>query len=59
LFIFSTGARKEAFSLTVEKLAEAYRDDTVRMVRQDGVVARALAEAMGQAVNDGNVAASA
>ncbi|PIL45849.1 hypothetical protein CR105_07275 [Massilia eurypsychrophila] len=59
LFIFSTGARKEAFSLTVEKLAEAYRDDTVRMVRQDGVVARALAEAMGPAVNDVNVAATA
>ncbi len=46
LFIFSTGARKEAFSLTVEKLAEAYRNETVRLVRQDGVVARALAEAM-------------
>ncbi len=46
LFIFSTGARKEAFSLTVEKLAEAYRAGTVRLVRQDGVVARALADAM-------------
>jgi hypothetical protein len=46
LFIFSTGARKEAFSLTVEKLAEAYRAGTARMVRQDGVVARALANAM-------------
>ena len=50
LFIFSTGARKEAFSLTVEKLAEAYRQQSVRLVRQDGVVARALADAM--AVND-------
>lgn len=60
LFIFTTGARKEAFSLTVEKLAEAYRNETVRMVRQDGVVARALAEAMGQgAVNDADVAAMA
>lgn len=56
LFIFSTGARKEAFSLTVEKLAEAYRQQSVRLVRQDGVVARALADAM--AVNDpGAVAA--
>jgi hypothetical protein len=53
LFIFSTGARKEAFSLSVEKLAEVYRAHKVRLVRQDGVVARALAEAMGQAaVND-------
>jgi hypothetical protein len=56
LFIFSTGARKEAFSLTVEKLAEAYRANTVRLVRQDGVVARALADAM--AVNDPGVAAA-
>jgi hypothetical protein len=52
LFIFSTGARKEAFSLTAEKLADAYRGNSVRLVRQDGVVARALAEAMGPAVND-------
>jgi hypothetical protein len=58
LFIFSTGARKEAFSLSVEKLAEAYRQNKVRPVRQDGVVARALAEAMGQAVNDGAHAAA-
>jgi hypothetical protein len=58
LFIFSTGARKEAFSLTVEKLAEAYRDNTVRLVRQDGVVARVLAQAMGQgAENDSGYAA--
>jgi hypothetical protein len=58
LFIFSTGARKEAFSLSAEKLAEAYRQNKVRLVRQDGVVARALAEAMGQAVNDGAHAAA-
>lgn len=59
LFIFSTGARKEAFSLSVEKLAEAYRQHSVRMVRQDGVVARALAEAMGQgARNDAEHAAA-
>ncbi|MDL2357155.1 MAG: DUF1631 family protein [Pseudomonadota bacterium] len=49
LFIFSTGARKEAFSLSAEKLAEAHRREVVRTVRQDGVVARALAEAMQQA----------
>jgi hypothetical protein len=56
LFIFSTGARKEAFSLTVEKLAGAYRQQSVRLVRQDGVVARALADAM--AVNDPSAAAA-
>jgi hypothetical protein len=59
LFIFSTGARKEAFSMSVEKLTEAYRENQVRLVRQDGVVARALAEAMGQAaVNDAGHAAA-
>jgi hypothetical protein len=59
LFIFSTGARKEAFSMSVEKLTEAYRENQVRLVRQDGVVARALAEAMGQAaVNDASHAAA-
>jgi hypothetical protein len=46
LFIFSTGARKEAFSLGAEKLADAYRQQRVRVVRQGGVVARALAAAM-------------
>jgi hypothetical protein len=60
LFIFSNGARKEAFSLTVEKLAEAYRSHGVRLVRQDGVVARALADAMGAvAGNDSGHAAVA
>jgi hypothetical protein len=60
LFIFSTGAGKEAFSLPIEKLAEAYRAGRVRMVRQDGVVARALADAMGQgAVNDAELASAA
>jgi hypothetical protein len=59
LFIFSTGARKEAFSLSAENLVEAYREASVRLVRQDGVVARALAGAMGQAVNDSKLAGAA
>jgi hypothetical protein len=59
LFIFSTGARKEAFSLSAEKLVDAYRKGSVKLVRQDGLVARALAEAMGPAVNDGNLAGAA
>ncbi|MDB5961801.1 MAG: hypothetical protein JWP59_3095, partial [Massilia sp.] len=56
LFIFSTGARKEAFSLPLEKLAAAWREGRVRVVRQDGVVAQALAEAL--AVNDSQSAAA-
>jgi hypothetical protein len=57
LFIFSTAARKEAFSMSVDKLAEAWREDRVRVVRQDGVVAQALAEAL--ASNDSEAAAAA
>jgi hypothetical protein len=49
LFIFSTGARREAFSISSEKLAEAYRAQSVRLIRQDGVVGRALSEALEQA----------
>jgi hypothetical protein len=53
LYIFSLGARKESFSLSVEKLAAGLRADKVRVVQLDGVVERALSEAMGAgAVND-------
>jgi hypothetical protein len=53
LFIFSLGARKESFSLPVEKLAAGIRADKVRIMQVDGVVERALSEAMGGgAVND-------
>jgi len=54
LYIFSTGARQEAFSISTEKLAEAFRAQTVAVIRQEGVVARALSEAMG-AVNDPSI----
>jgi hypothetical protein len=54
LYIFSTGARQEAFSISTEKLAEAFRARTVTVIRQEGVVARALSEAMG-AVNDPSI----
>ena len=56
LFIFSTAARKEAFSLSVDKLAAAWRDGRARVVRQDGMVAQALAQAL--AVNDSESAAA-
>ena len=56
LFIFSTAARKEAFSLPLEKLMLAWREGRVKVVRQDGMVAHALAEAL--AVNDSVPAAA-
>ncbi|HEY0488974.1 MAG TPA: DUF1631 family protein [Telluria sp.] len=55
LFIFSTGARQEAFSLSGEALAQAYREGRARVIQGSGVVARALSEAM--AVNDPSAAA--
>jgi hypothetical protein len=56
LFIFSTAERKEAFSLGAEPLAAAWRAGRVRIVRQDGMVAQALAAAL--AVNDAAAAAA-
>ena len=59
LYIFSLGARKESFSLPVEKLVAGLRADKVRVVQVNGVVERALSEAMGAgAVNDGDSAAA-
>ena len=60
LFIFSTGARQEAFSVSSEKLAELYRAERMRVIRAEGVVARALTAAMEQAaVNDPSMQAAA
>ncbi|WP_229459374.1 DUF1631 family protein [Massilia cavernae] len=53
LFIFSAGARQEAFSLSAESLAQSCRDGKARVIEDSGVVARALAQAMeGGAAND-------
>jgi len=46
LYIFSTGARQEAFSLQSEALAQACRDGKARVIQESGVVARVLSEAM-------------
>ncbi len=56
LFIFSLGARQESFSLSAEKLTLGFRNDKIKVVRMDGVVERALSEAMGGgAVNDSSM----
>jgi hypothetical protein len=53
LFIFSGAGRREAFSLSAEKLAESLHAGTVRVLAIDGVVGQVLSEAMEQgAVND-------
>ncbi|MCC6071070.1 DUF1631 domain-containing protein [Massilia sp. MAHUQ-52] len=50
LFIFSTGARQEAFSLQGEALAQLCRDGKARVIQESGVVARVLSEAMNDPV---------
>jgi hypothetical protein len=53
LFIFSGAGRREAFSLSADKLAEALHAGAARVLAIDGVVGQVLSEAMGQgAVND-------
>ena len=60
LYIFSLGARQESFSLPVEKLAAGLRQDKVSIVQINGVVERALSQAMGEgAVNDTDITAAA
>jgi hypothetical protein len=57
LYIFSTGTRQEAFSISAEKLAEGFRSGKAKALLVDGVVSRALHEAMENngAVNDPNM----
>ncbi|WP_296001378.1 DUF1631 family protein [Rugamonas sp.] len=58
LYIFSTAARQEAFSMSGLALAAQFRDGGAQLVRSEGVVAMALTQAMSQAaVNDPAIAA--
>jgi len=57
LYIFSTAARQEAFSMSGEQLAGLFRDGRVRVIRAEGVVAVALTQALSRsAVNDASIA---
>ncbi|HEU4845505.1 MAG TPA: DUF1631 family protein [Burkholderiaceae bacterium] len=57
LYIFSTAARQEAFSMSGEQLAKHFRDNTVQLIRADGVVSVALSQVLEQgAVNDESMA---
>jgi len=56
LYIFSTAARQEAFSISGEALAQKFRDGLVQVLRADSVVSVALSQALGgQAVNDDSI----
>jgi hypothetical protein len=60
LFIFSGAGRREAFSLSAEKLAGMLHAGAARMLAIDGVVGQVLSEAMAQgAVNDASVRVAA
>jgi hypothetical protein len=51
LFIFSGARRQEAFSLPAERLLDAFRTGSIRVLAAEGVVGRVLTQAVG-AVND-------
>jgi len=56
LYIFSTAARQEAFSMSGEQLAKRFLDQTVQVVRSEGVVAVALSQALARSAdNDANI----
>ncbi|MFM9437523.1 hypothetical protein ACFDR9_004613 [Janthinobacterium sp. CG_23.3] len=60
LYIFSADSRREAFSLSGEALASAFRAGRVELAGVDGMVGRALQQALGRvAVNDVGVTALA
>jgi len=52
LFIFSAGAREEAFSIPATQLAERVRDGSATILALEGVVGRVLSEAMMQAAGN-------
>jgi hypothetical protein len=56
LYIFSTAARQEAFSMSGDELAKRFRDGSARVVRTEGVVTVALSEALSRtADNDASI----
>jgi len=52
LYIFSTAARQEAFSMSGEQLAKRFLEQTVQVVRSEGVVAVALSQALARSADN-------
>ena len=48
LFIFTTSARQEAFSMSAQQLEQSFRDGHTQLVVLDGLVGRALIEAVAE-----------
>jgi hypothetical protein len=60
LYIFSTAARQEAFSMSGADLARRFREGSAQVVRAEGVVAVALSQALSRtADNDASITPSA
>jgi len=56
LYIFSTAARQEAFSMSGDELAQRFREGSAQVVRSDGVVTVALSQALARtADNDASI----
>ncbi|HEX5343683.1 MAG TPA: DUF1631 family protein [Duganella sp.] len=56
LYIFSTAARQEAFSMSGDELAQRFREGSAQVVRSDGVVTVALSQALSRtADNDASI----
>jgi hypothetical protein len=60
LYIFSTAARQEAFSMSGEELAKRFREGSAQAVRTDGVVTVALSQALNRSAdNDATITPTA
>nr|WP_315250024.1 DUF1631 family protein [uncultured Duganella sp.] len=60
LYIFSTAARQEAFSMSGDELTRRISDGSAHVLRAEGVVALALSQALSRgAVNDASIQAPA
>jgi hypothetical protein len=60
LYIFSTAARQEAFSMSGDELAQRFREGSAQVVRSDGVVTVALSQALARSAdNDASINPSA
>lgn len=56
LYIFSTAARREAFSMSGAELAKRFRDGSASVVRAEGVVTVALSQALSRSAdNDASI----
>jgi hypothetical protein len=59
LYIFSTSARQEAFSMSGDDLIRRFRDGSAQVARAEGVVAVALSQALSRSADNDAIATQA